>query len=184
MDIKRSIVLVFFFLFLSSSPVSYAVEKNAGSSAKLAAKSAEIAYDKRVQILKEFLKTYDSPLTPHSETFVKTSDNYQLDYRLLVAISGVESTFGKQLPEKSHNAWGWGIYEDHIIYFKSFDEGIETISKAIREDYINSWKAENVYQIGKFYAASPAWSQRVVYFMDKIEKFENQKPSTSLSISL
>lgn len=184
MDIKRSIVLVFFSLFLSSPPVSYAVEKNAGSSAKLATKSAEIAYDKRIRILKEFLRTYDSPLTLHSESFIKFADTYQLDYRLLAAISGVESTFGKQLPEKSYNAWGWGIYEDHMIYFKSFDEGVETISKALREDYINAWKAKDVYQIGRFYAASPTWAQRVVYFMNKIEQFAQQKPSASLSISI
>ena len=30
-----------------------------------------------------------------------------LDYRLVPAISGVESTFGKHIPDNSYNAYGW-----------------------------------------------------------------------------
>ena len=161
-----------------------AVEKSAGSSAKLISRRAEPKEDSRADILEEFLKKYNSPLTPSAKTFVKTADAYNLDYRLLVAISGVESTFGKEIPYNSYNAWGWGIYGDNRINFSSFDEAIETISKALREQYINKWKAQNVYQIGRLYAASPTWAQRVDYFMNKITAFEVNNPDLALPISL
>lgn len=185
MDIKRSIVLILFLsLLLFPFQISYAAEKDAGSSAQLSIKSTEIPYDKRIIILKEYLNKYNSPLVDSAETFVKSADIYQIDWRLLVAISGVESTFGHEIPYNSYNAWGWGIYGDNMVYFKSFDEGIETISKALRENYINSWKASNIYELGRYYAASPTWAQRVDSLMNKIEKFAQQKSSTSLSISL
>lgn len=124
---------------------------------------------RRVVILYNFLDNYNSPLKNYALNFVEDADKYKLDYRLLAAISGVESTFGQQLPYNSYNAWGWGIYGDNMIRFNSYPEAITSISKSLRENYIDNWKAQNVYQIGRFYAASPTWAQRVVYFMGKIE---------------
>lgn len=178
------ISLLSLILFLFPVKPSFAEEKNAGSSAQLATQSGEISYDARTKILRGFLESYDSPLAKNAETFVKSADEYSLDYRFVAAISGVESTFGKELPNNSYNAWGWGIYGDNIIYFSSYSEAIKTISKALREQYINTWKAENVYQIGKLYAQSPTWAQRVVYFMNKVDQFESQKKAYTLPISL
>lgn len=133
-----------------------------------AAPSTDQSY-RRAVILYNFLDKYNSPLKVYSRDFVEKADQYNLDYRLVAAISGVESTFAQQLPYNSYNAWGWGIYGTNMIYFKSYPEAIGTISKSLREDYINKWGAKDVYQIGRFYAASPTWAQRVVYFMSKIE---------------
>lgn len=141
-------------------------------SAPLAGVNAAPAIDqnyRRAVVLYNFLDKYNSPLKVYSRDFVEQADQYNLDYRFLVAISGVESTFAQQLPSNSYNAWGWGIYGTNMIYFKSYPEAIGTISKSLREDYINKWGAKDVYQIGRFYAASPTWAQRVVYFMSKIE---------------
>lgn len=124
---------------------------------------------RKVATLYNFLDKYNSPLKSQARTFVEQAERYNLDYRLLVAISGVESTFGRELPYNSYNAWGWGIYGDNVIYFDSYPEAISTISKSLREKYIEKWEAQNVYQIGHFYAASPTWAQRVVYFMEKME---------------
>lgn len=124
---------------------------------------------RRVITLYNFLGRYDSPLKDHAAVFVAEAQNYDLDWRLLVAISGVESTFAKQLPYNSYNAWGWGIYGNNTLRFSSYPEAISTISKSLRENYIDRWGAKNVYQIGRFYAASPTWAQRVSYFMEKIE---------------
>lgn len=125
--------------------------------------------DRRVTVLYSFLDSYNSPLKYNTVDFVREADVNQLDWRLVASISGVESTFGKQLPYNSYNAWGWGIYGDNMIRFASYDEAIATISKSLREKYIDTWGAQNVYQIGRFYAASPTWAQRVIFFMNKIE---------------
>jgi len=140
--------------------------------------------DPRVKILEEFLKQYDSPLVPHAATFVREADKYRLDYRLVAAISGLESTFGHYIPYNSYNAWGWGVYGNNVINFTSYDEAIETISKELRHRYMNRWGATTVLEIGRFYASSPTWASRVVYFMEKIREFEVKNPQLALSISL
>lgn len=162
----------------------YAQEKAAGNSAILASGQKEAGEDYRAKVLKNFLKLYNSPLSSSSEAFVKAADTYELDWKLLVAISGVESTFGQQILYGSYNAWGWGIYGNNAIYFESWNQAIETISKGLRVDYINRWGAEDMYQIGRFYAASPTWAYRVAYFMQKIDQFAANDPESALPISL
>ncbi len=175
-------VLLFAVLAMSISKNIYAQEKQAGSSA-MPSQRTEIKEDRRAKILKAYLLSKNSPLATSSETFVKNADKYNLDWKLLVAISAVESTYGQQIPNNSYNAWGWGIYGDHMILFTSWNEGIETISKGLREKYMDTWGAKDVYQIGRLYAASPTWATRVDRFMQKIDEFATKDPS-SLSISL
>ncbi len=181
-------IFVYLFLFiiitLSNSDNVYAAEISAGSSAALLKPLSEKAPDSRAKILKDFLEKYNSPLVPFAADFVEIADKYDLDWKLVAAISGVESTFGQQIPYDSFNGWGWGIYGTNMIRFSSWTEGIETVSEGLRTNYINKWRATDVYEIGRFYAASPTWAQRVSYFMKKIDEFKDQKLAQSLSISL
>lgn len=159
------LTLIFIFLLVPTNDVW-------ASSATLKkdfAQVGDVDY-KKITTLYNFLGKYDSPLKGYSRNFVEEAGKHDLDWRLLVAISGVESTFGKQIPYNSYNAWGWGIYGNNTLRFTSYPEAITTISKALRENYIDSWGAKNVYQIGRIYAASPTWAQRVDYFMGKIEE--------------
>lgn len=170
-------------LFLFPSPV-YGSEKSSGSSAVLTREQGSPIPDTRVKILKKFLLSYNSPLATSANTFVAEADKNKLDWRLVASISGVESTFAHHLPYESYNAWGWGIYGDNMLYFKSYDNGIETISQSLREKYMDTWGARDVYQIGRYYASSPTWAQRVEYFMNRIEYFAMQNQTDTLSISL
>ena len=179
---------LFIFIFISilmvtKTPDVYAAEFAAGSSAALLKPIANPP-DSRVKILREFLEQYNSPLQPYAENFVEIADKYELDWKLVAAISGVESTFGQQIPYQSYNGWGWGIYGTNMIRFSSWNQGIETVSEGLRTNYINKWGARDVYEIGRFYAASPTWAQRVSYFMRKISEFKDQKLAQNLSISL
>jgi hypothetical protein len=177
-------LIILFLLFLMFVPKSNAQEYSAGSSAALFKPVTEKAPDSRTTILKEYLKQYNSPLVPFAGTFVEIADKYNLDWKLVAAISGVESTFGQQIPYESFNGWGWGIYGDNMIRFTSWKDGIETVSEGLRNKYINKWGAKDVYEIGRFYASSPTWAQRVTYFMAKIDEFKDSKLSANLSISL
>src|ERR1700694_4821648 len=49
--------------------------------------------DKRVEILKQFFSKKDSPLANYSKFFIETADKYGLDWTLMPAISGMESSF-------------------------------------------------------------------------------------------
>lgn len=181
------ILLTLFVIY--SKPAKAAISSQSGNIAVASATLTDKTYDpyindKRVVALYDFLGKYDSPLVQHAQIFVRAADKYKLDWRLVVAISGVESTFGKQLPYNSNNAWGWGIFDKNTIYFSSYPEAIETISKSLREDYIDKWGAKNVYQIGRYYASSSTWAQRVVYFMGKIDETDPQAVAQNLPITL
>ena len=178
------IILSLVILIAAKTPNVHAVQKSSGTSAALSVPSIDNEPDNRTKLLEEFLKQYDSPLTPHAEDFVKYADKYDLDWKLVASISGLESTFGKAIPYDSYNGWGWGIYGDNMIRFSSWTEGIKTVSQGLRTNYINKLGSENVYEIGRLYAASPTWADRVTYFMEKIEEFKNQKLANNLSISL
>ena len=144
-------------------------------------KTKPIQLDNRVEKLTAFLKKYDSPLVPYAEDFVSMADRYQIDWKLLPAITGVESTFGKQIPYNSYNAYGWnnGHYR-----FKSWKNSIEIVSQALKEKYYNRG-LDTPYKIGRVYAPpSPFWGNRVDNFMKTIESFSIGSPLSTLTLTI
>jgi len=134
------------------------------SSAQLKDETSEL--DNRNQILKEYLGQFNSPLADYAQEFVEAADAYDLDWRLLPAITGVESTYGKFIPKNSYNAYGWnnGAYA-----FQSWEDSIWTVTKALKEKYLNRG-ANTVEKIGRIYAPpSPFWAGKVKRIMAKID---------------
>jgi hypothetical protein len=126
----------------------------------------EPVFDYRVYTLKKFLSKFGSPLTPYSPEFIRQADYYGIDYRLVPAISGVESTFGKQIPVGSYNAYGWvnGNYS-----FRSWPDSIQIVSKTLKSNYIDKG-AVSIAKIAKIYAPpSTTWGSKVQYFVSKID---------------
>jgi hypothetical protein len=162
----------------------YAQESSASSTNIQLPSIQKMGVDSRVKILSSFLKQYDSPLAPYAADFVKSADKYNLDWKLVAAIAGVESTFGKEIPNDSYNAWGWGVYGDNVIRFNSWTDGIDTVSQGLRERYMDQWGGQDIYQIGAMYASSPAWAGHVELYLDKIQAFALNDPQDALSISL
>lgn len=140
----------------------------AESSASLSGANPEIQKDNkyRTELLRKYLNEVNSPLSNYSKEFVEYADKYQIDWRLLPAISGVESTYGKAIPFESYNAYGWanGKYK-----FKSWDDSIETVSKALREKYIDKG-ANTIEKISTRYAPpSTTWAGKVKFIIKKID---------------
>ena len=160
----------------------FAEDKSA--SAKIETKLAVAKNDYRVNVLRSYLKQYNSPLVDNAEDFVKYADMYDLDWRFVAAISGLESTFGKEIPYNSYNGWGYGIYGTNTRSFESWEDGIQTVSKDLREKYMNEWGATDVYAIGKIYAASPTWAQRVEYFMNRIQDYSINHSESALPLTI
>ncbi|MFA5933274.1 MAG: hypothetical protein WCV81_03370 [Microgenomates group bacterium] len=130
--------------------------------------------DQRVEILEAYLNKYKSPLAPEAVNFVGAADKYNIDWKFVAAIAGNESTFGKHTPGyQSYNAWGWGVYGTQAIYFKSWKDGIYTVSEGLRKNYYNKGLT-NTTSIAKVYAASPLWAAHVTFFLNDMEKFEKQ----------
>ena len=170
-------------LLLTNASLSYAY-KEAGASADLDPIGESIVLDNRSEVLRNFLIQYDSPLSGEAESFIKNADKYNLDWRLVASIAGLESTFGKHIPYNSYNGWGWGVYGDNVIRFNSWSEGIETISQGLRERYLKDKLESDPYFIGPTYAASPTWAQRVSYFMEKMEEYKLRNAKSTLALAL
>jgi hypothetical protein len=168
-----SIVLAVMVLASGAEPV-FAVSE-AGTAATLAFHVAsDVTADTRATRLRLFLESYDSPLASEAETFVAEADKNNLDWKLVAAIAGVESTFGKEIPAGSYNGWGWGIFTGASdgVHFKNWADGIAQVSEGLRTNYINRG-ADNIYDIGWMYAANGnSWGTHVRYFIDKLESFQ------------
>lgn len=128
--------------------------------------------DARVKKLEAYLQSHNSPLAPDASHFIQEADRLGLDWRLVAAICGVESTFGKHIPANSFNGWGWGVFTgtNDGIHFASWKDGITQVSEGLKYRYVDKG-ADTVDKMGRIYAASPTWSIKVQYFIEKIEAF-------------
>jgi hypothetical protein len=124
----------------------------------------------KIRKVEKFFESYKSPLVKHSGTFVKVANKYGLDYRLLPAISCMESSCGKKLIEGSYNPFGWGIYGSSAIFFKGYDEAIETVGKGLKTNYLDKG-FDTPQKIAPIYTPPNHinWLSGVVFFMERIE---------------
>ena len=181
---KIIFIVILLLLILQTKTNAYAVEKAAGSSAILASLQAEKQPDNRTQNLKKFLASYNSPMADNADDFVRIADKYNLDWKLVAAIAGVESYFGQHVPYSSYNAWGWGVYGNNVIRFASWQDGIEAVSYGLRTRYIDKWGSQNIFDIGASYAADPSWAYKVSSFIAAIEREAQGKGLETLPISI
>ena len=63
-----------------------------------------------LELIRQYLVRYNSPLVGLENFMVPKSDEYGLDYRLIPAIAQQESNLCKIIPDNTYNCWGWGIH--------------------------------------------------------------------------
>lgn len=93
---------------------------------------SDINFDKKVEYIKKYLQRRKSPLAEKAEYIVVMANKFHIDYRLLPAISIVESSGGLKLYRK-YNAWGWG--GSRGFTFDSWDHSIYVVSKGLGRYY-------------------------------------------------
>lgn len=129
--------------------------------------------DARTKIIENFFKNYKAPLSGSSNSFIQVADKYQLDWRLLPAIAMQESNGGKRVINNSFNPFGYGIYGKMVIRFQSWDEAIERVGRALREDYLNQGFKTPVQIMAKYtppsLAKDGAWAKGVTIFMQELQ---------------
>ncbi len=135
--------------------------------------SGEIGFgDAHSKIIENFFKKYKTPLANQGNTFVEVADKYSLDWRLLPAIAMQESLGGKKVIDNSHNPFGYGIYDKLVVKFSSWEEGIERVGRALREDYLNRGLKTPVQIMAKYTPPSLAkggtWAKGVNSFMEEL----------------
>jgi hypothetical protein len=126
--------------------------------------------DARVEIIKQYLENYSSPLAPFSAHIVAAADKYNLDFRLIPAIAQKESNLCKIIPPDSHNCWGWGIYTNSNVGFESYESAIDTVSRGLKENYLNDGLITPEQIMARYTPASNgSWAEDVTRFMNEME---------------
>lgn len=176
----KKILIILTILITSVWRVTLVAKANEATGNSAVLKNEVLGFDqpdKRVEKLAEFFRFYNSPLADFAAVFIETADKYQLDWRLVPAITGVESTFGKHIPYNSYNAYGWnnGVYR-----FGSWEDSIEHVTKTLKEKYVNRgldtpWKIAPVYA-----PPSKTWAGKVVFFMEKLDSFQPKTPALTI----
>jgi hypothetical protein len=130
-------------------------------------------HDARATLLRKFFSKYSSPLESHSDYVVLQADKYNIDYRLIPSIAMQESTGCKFIPDDSYNCWGYGIYGNNVLRFANYAEGVERVSRGLREDYYNHGLDTPQKIMRKYTPPSIAlggpWAYGVEFFFNQIE---------------
>ncbi len=128
--------------------------------------------DARSKIVENFFNGYKSLLADYGKLFIEVADKYKLDFRLLPAISMQESNGGKKVIEGSHNPFGYGIYENSVIKFASWEEAIESVAKGLRQNYLDKGLNSPAQIMAKYTPPSSAsggsWAKGVSSFMTEL----------------
>ncbi len=124
----------------------------------------------RIEIVRQFLAKYNSPLEGYATDIVQIADKYDLDFRLIPAIAMQESNLCKKIPTGSHNCWGFGIYGTKVTRFENYPEAIETVTKTLATKY----KQRGLItpdEIMSMYTPSSdgSWARSVNHFMAKMQ---------------
>ncbi len=118
----------------------------------------------KVENIRKYLAERNAPLADYAQEFVKAADHYGIDYRIVAAISVIESNGGRHT-FKEYNAWGWGKTP-----FESWTDGIWTVSAGISKYYSKGLTTPEL--IAPYYCPPNAvkWAQNVNYVMNQIGK--------------
>lgn len=128
------------------------------------------AGDARPEIIRKYLDRYNSPMVDKANFIVEMADKYSLDYRLITAIAQQESNVCKIIPPGGYNCWGWGIHSAGTLGFQSFEEGIETVSKGLRENYLDKGYTTIPEIMSKYTPSSNgSWARGVTQFMEDMQ---------------
>jgi hypothetical protein len=90
--------------------------------------------------IRRFLARQGSPMARYASNIVTAGIRYRVDPRVVVAIAGVESTYGGYA--YGHNAWGWGSQR-----WRSWPVAIDGYTQALSQRYRS-------LRTGRFAAAS------------------------------
>lgn len=78
--------------------------------------------------IRRFLRQRGSPMARYSDEILAAGIRYRVDPRVVVAIAGVESTYG--VYARGHNAWGWGRAR-----WGSWGSAIRSYARALAREY-------------------------------------------------
>lgn len=138
----------------------------------------ETIRSEHAKAIDDFLTARKSPLAGYGRKFVDEAAKNDIDWRLLISISGRETTYGRNMcknPLAPNNAFGWHSCKKG---FKSIDESIEVISKKLGgndanlKHYKDDMTSEQILKKYNPDSIVPGYSKQVVRLMKLIDSTE------------
>lgn len=121
------------------------------------------------EIVKNYLKKYNSPLLPYADYIVTVSRDHHLDPRLIIAIAQQESNLCKKIPDDSHNCWGWGIHSQGTLKFANYKESIDAVIQGLAKNYLGKGLSTPEEIMGIYTPLSDgSWARGVQQFLDEM----------------
>lgn len=119
--------------------------------------------DPRAIELQNFLSHCGSYLADHTDQLISLSDYYGIDYRIIVALAGVESNYC-QVMFKPYNCWGYGN-----IGWSSGEEAVYGYTRGMNIGYFSKGRV-TIESIAEIYNPNPE------SFIEKVYKYYYQIP--------
>lgn len=143
-------------------------------------KAIAAEHDSRPAQMRVVLEKYKSPMVGMENILIQTAEKYGLDWTLMAAIAGTESSFAKRMPYNCNNPYGWGIYGDNKLCFKSLEDSIEGVASGLAKKY----NISSIESIARTYntVSTDGWIKHTKFFMNKIKTAE--VPLSALPITL
>ncbi|MBI1790879.1 MAG: glucosaminidase domain-containing protein [Acidobacteria bacterium] len=117
--------------------------------------------DPRLARLREFFEQRDCPAQQFSEAFLRASDTYSLDWRLLPSISLVESGGGREA--RNNNVLGWA---NGRHAFASVDQGIHQVASRLAQSKL--YRDKNLEEVLETYNPGANYPAVVKTVMQRI----------------
>lgn len=142
--------------------VAGAVTLAASAYANTTAGSSATLRDSRYDKLESFFQSFGCPTPHYVDEYLGEADSNAIDYRLLPAISVLESTCG--VYQRLNNRWGWDSARKG---FSSFRAGLQYIARQLSQGryYRNKSLEEKV----RMYNPNPQYARLLKKLMLKID---------------
>jgi hypothetical protein len=132
--------------------------------------------DQRFNRLEAFFQSYKCPAPHYVDEYLNAADSFAIDYRLLPAISVLESTCGTY--QRHNNRWGWDSARKG---FSSFRAGLQYIAHQLAEGRF--YKNKTLEQKVHAYNPRPQYAHLIRTLMRKIED-HTAVPNTSVAATI
>lgn len=128
------------------------------------------AFNEEETKMRLVLEKYNSPMVEYVPELIEAAKSRGLDWTLMAAIAGTESSFGKRMPHECINPYGWGIYGDNKLCFASFVAAAEAVAEGLATKY-NTTSLETIARTYNK-VSTQGWISHTRFFMNKIKNQE------------
>ena len=123
-------------------------------------------HDNRIATLSYFMQRHGFAQPYYVNNYIQSADNYEIDWRLLPAITLIESSGCRFYPRITNNCWGYGS-SDGLKHWDSIPEGIDFVNQQLANNRF--YKDKDLYhKITTYNSVNPKYYGEIKNLMDEM----------------